>query len=284
MMKLRAARSCVRVSSIDFATQPQLEPAFVPKQLVFDRPMQSEMREAEVEFLRRVIPSWQSALGLRTAFDLGCGVGYFSSMLRDLGFQTVAADARSDNIAEARMRHPGIDFRVADAEDPALSAVGVFDLVLCAGLLYHLENPLRAFRNLRALTGKLLLLESMAVPDNEPYLIILDEPAGDDQSMGAVSCYPSEGAIVKMAYRAGFPFVYRFRELPDQENYRSGVGRARARTVVAASMMPLDSPLVETAAEPRPSGDLWTTDPTGITKVLRKLRRNLKHSRKKKRT
>jgi hypothetical protein len=78
--------------------------------------------------------------------------------------------------------------------------------------------------------------------------------------------------------------VYRFRELPDHENYRSGIGRAQARTMVAASMMPLDSPLVETAIEPKPSGDLWTTDPTGISRALRRLRRNLKHSRKRKRT
>jgi hypothetical protein len=47
--------------------------------------------------------------------------------------------------------------------------------------------------------------------------------------------------------------------------------------------MPLNSPLLEIAAEPKPSGDLWTTDPTGITKALRRLRRNLKHSRKMKR-
>jgi hypothetical protein len=101
--------------------------------------------------------------------------------------------------------------------------------------------------------------------------------------MAAVSCYPSEGAIVKMAYRVGFPCAYRFRELPDHENYRSGIGRARARTLLAASTMPLNSPLLEIAAEPKPSGDLWTTDPTGITKALRRLRRNLKHSRKMKR-
>ena len=246
--------------------------------------MQSEMREAEIEFLRRAIPPWQSTLGLRIALDLGCGVGHYSAMLRDLGFEVVAADGREENIAEARARHPGVDFRVANAEDPGLPALGTFDLVLCLGLLYHLENPLRAFRNLRALTGTLLLVESMAVPDDHPYLLVLDEPPGEDQSLGAVSCYPSEGAIIKMAYRAGFPYVYRFRELPDHENYRSGIGRTRARTLIAASMAQLDSPLVEIATEPRPSGDLWTTDPTGITKALRRLRRNLKYSVKKKRT
>jgi SAM-dependent methyltransferase len=254
------------------------------KPLVFDRPMQSEMRDAEIEFLRRVIPPWQTAFALRTALDMGCGVGYFSATLRDLGFQTSAADGRAENISEARTRHTDIDFHVADVEDPALSALGVFDLVLCLGLLYHLENPLRAFRNLRALTGKLLLLESMVLPDDEPYLIVMDEPGGEDQSMAAVSCYPSEGAIVKMAFRAGFPHVYRFRELPDHENYRPGIGRTRARTLIAASTKPLNSPLIEVAVEPRYSSDLWTTDPTGITKTLRKLRRTLKHAGKRKRS
>lgn len=254
------------------------------KSLVFDRPAQSEMREAEIKFLRRVIPPWQSALRLRTALDLGCGVGYYSAMLRDLGFQVVAADGRTDNIAEARGRHTGIDFRVADAEDPSLPGMGAFDLVLCLGVLYHLENPMRAFRNLRALTGKLLIVESVAAPGDEPYLVLLDEPAEEDQSLAAVSCYPSESAIVKMAYRAGFPHVYRLRELPDHENYRTGLGRMQARTMIVASGGDaLDSPLFERATESRPSADLWTTDPTGIAKALRKLRRNLKYAGKRKR-
>ena len=170
------------------------------------------------------------------------------------------------------------------SSDASVKALGTFDLVVCFGLLYHLENPLLAIRNLRALTGKLMLLESMSVPDDQPFLFLLDEPAGEDQSLRSVSCYPSEGAIIKMAYRAGFPNVYKFRELPAHEDFRSGIGRARARTVIAASMQALDSPLVELAPEPKPSGDLWTTDPTGITKVLRRLRRNLKKSRDRKRS
>lgn len=254
----------------------------MPKSFVFDKPMQSEMREAEIKFLRRVIPPWKSALGLHTALDLGCGVGYYAAMLRDLGFQVVAVDGRADNIEEARSRHPGIDFRVADAEDPALASLGTFDFVACLGLLYHLENPLRAFRNLRALTKTFLLVESMAVPDDEPYLVIIDESTGEDQSLGAVSCYPSEGAIIKIAYRAGFPNVYRFRELPDHENYRPGLGRTRARTMIAASGGEFNFPILEKATESRPSNDLWTTDPTGIANSLRKLRRNLKYAKKKK--
>ncbi len=256
----------------------------MPKPFVFDLPLQSEAREAKGDFLRRVIAPWKSDLNLRTALDLGCGVGYFSALLQDLGLQVTASDARAENIAEARSRFPGIDFHVADAEDPALADLGTFDLVLCFGLLYHLENPLRAVRNFRALTGKVLLLESMAVENEQPFFLLLDEPEGEDQSLRSVSCYPSEGAMIKMAYRAGFPNVYRFRELPNHEDFRASTGRTRARTVIAASVPPLASSLIEIAAEPKPSRDFWTTDPTGITKVLRRLRRNLKQSRSKKRS
>jgi SAM-dependent methyltransferase len=251
----------------------------LPKPFVFDLPLQSEAREAKVDFLRRVITPWKSELALQTAMDLGCGVGYFSSLLQEMGFQVTATDARAENIAEARSRFPDIDFRVADAEDSALVDLGTFDLVLCFGLLYHLENPFKAIRNLRALTGKVLLLESMAVDNDQPFLLLLDEPEGEDQSLRAVSFYPSEGAMIKMAYRAGFSYVYRFADLPNHEDFRADTGRSRARTVIAASVPALTSPLVEIASEPKPSRDFWTTDPTGITKVLRRLRRNLKRSR-----
>ena len=251
------------------------------KPLAFDRPRQAELREASVEFLRGVIASWKSRLGLNTALDLGCGVGHFSAALKEGGFAVTAADARAENIAEAKSRYPGIDFRVADAEDPSISAWGKFDLVLCFGLLYHLENPLRATRNLYRLTEKVLLLGSIVVAEEEPFLLLMDEPPGEDQSLRTVSCYPSEGAIIKMAYRAGFPQVYRFRELPDHDDFRAGGGRQRLRTMLAASVPPLDSPMVVPADEPSLPRDLWTTDPTGITGILRRLQGKLKASRNK---
>ena len=42
--------------------------------------------------------------------------------------------------------------------DPA--ALGVFDVVLCLGLLYHMRHPLLALERVAAMTGELLILET----------------------------------------------------------------------------------------------------------------------------
>ena len=43
-----------------------------------------------------------------------------------------------------------------NVEDPQVRELGASDLVLCPGLLYHLENPFQAIRNLHALTARIL--------------------------------------------------------------------------------------------------------------------------------
>ena len=47
--------------------------------------------------------------------DLGCGAGYYSAILRGLGFPVVGIDISETAIAKARGAHPGIEFHVADA-------------------------------------------------------------------------------------------------------------------------------------------------------------------------
>src|SRR5258706_7813331 len=184
------------------------------KPFVFDLPMQSASREVKIEFLRRVLGPWKSGWHLHTALDLGCGVGYFSAMLQGLGMQVTAMDGRAENIAEARDRHSGIDFRVAGAEDPWLATLGRFDLVCCLGLLYHLENPLRAFRNLHALTGKILIVESIVIPEELPFLILMDEGNVEDQSLRAVSCYHLKAPLSRWLIVRAFPTSTGFENCP----------------------------------------------------------------------
>jgi len=242
------------------------------KTFIFDNSTYAEISRARVRFLQTFLPELQRQLGLQTALDVGCGTGFFSEFLRDSGFRVSALDGRKENVEEAQRRVWNVDFRQADVEDPSLPVLGSFDLVLCFGLLYHLENPFRAIRNLFGLTGKVLIVESMCVPDESSLLYLLDEGKLEDQGLNYVALYPSEGCLIKMIWRAGFPFVYRFRDLPDHDQFRDTPGRKRSRTMLVGSQKKMELPALVPAAEPGNLFDPWSTPSLGkrATSFLRR--------------
>ena len=174
----------------------------------FDQRKYCELIEARGETLRRSLNKLKPALNLSNALDAGCGVGFFSEVLAECGLEACGFDGRAENVVEASNRFPRIPFAQADIQDRTIVELGRFDLVVCFGLLYHLENPLLAIRNLRELTEKCLLVESMCLPEDRPSMLLRTEPRQEDQSLTDTAFYPSEGSLVKMLYRAGFRAVY----------------------------------------------------------------------------
>jgi SAM-dependent methyltransferase len=199
------------------------------------------LERSKVELLREPLAEWKSKLELKTAWDVGCGVGYFSILLNELGFQTRALDGRAENAEEAMRRIPNLDARVADVEDPSLPSLGGADLVFCLGLLYHLENPFRAIRNLAQMTGKVMVIESMCTWDDLPVLYLLEEGPTEDQGLRHIAFYPSEACLVKMLYRSGFSHVYRFTRLPDNVDFQSSLDQTKRRTMLVASRVEISS-------------------------------------------
>jgi hypothetical protein len=51
-----------------------------------------------------------------------------------------------------------------DIEEARAAEIGTHDVTLMLGLLYHLENPVRALRLARAVTRRVLVIESQVVP------------------------------------------------------------------------------------------------------------------------
>jgi FkbM family methyltransferase len=227
------------------------------RQTIFDQTHYLRLIESRGALIRRLVPELRSAMGLTTALDAGCGLGFFAQILEECGLDVGAFDGRDENVEEARRRYPHISFSKGDIESPDILHLGSFDLVLCFGLLYHLENTFLAIRHLRALTGKGLLLESMCLPENKPWMILRNERTLEDQSLTDVAFYPSEGCIVKMLYRAGFAAVYRVNPLPDDDSFRETPSRSRRRTVLFASPAPITLRGLDLLTEPLETADPW---------------------------
>lgn len=229
----------------------------MPNRFVFDEPHYRALDHARIEFLRTVLPEWKRKLQLNSALDVGCGVGHFAGMLQELGFEVSAFEGRAENAEEAERRVTGLKVYVGEAEEMGSFGTGSFDLVLALGLLYHLENPFRVIRQLRDITGKLLVIESMCIDDPNPVLCLRDEGHGGDQGLRYVAFYPSEACLAKMLYSAGFPFVYRFLKLPEHPDFSARWGKRRVRTMLAASATPLSEAYLAKMAEPITPEDPW---------------------------
>jgi SAM-dependent methyltransferase len=218
--------------------------------LPFDKEHYTKINQARLNFLEQWLPRLITAHGLKNVLDVGCGVGSFSQYLVSLGLQVKALDARSENISVAQKRHPDIKFFVEDIENPTVKKLGSFDLTFCFGLLYHLENPFLAVRNLQALTEKVLLIESMVTPASFPSARLVDERINEDQSMNYIAFIPSELGLIKMLYSSGFRYVYLSKMLPYHEDFRECAELHQKRTVIVASKFALEVPFLQRVDEP----------------------------------
>jgi SAM-dependent methyltransferase len=225
------------------------------KEFIFDRPHTIDITKARIDFLNNRLPDLLRTYNVKNALDIGCGVGYFSRYLRDLRIEVTGLDGRTDNIREAQRRHPDINFIIQDIEDLSVRKLGLFDLVFCFGLLYHLENPFLAIRNLHALTKNILMIESMICPSSNPVARLIDEGNTEDQSLNYIALVPSESGLIKMLYRGGFPYVYLSDVMPDHEEFRQTYEFHRRRTILIAGKVPVNLPCL------RPVANAETSNP-----------------------
>lgn len=166
-----------------------------------------------------------------SAVDLACHQGWFSAQLAQSGFgRVMGVDARPEHIADAglirdALRLPQIELVESDVHALDTRALGTHDLVLCFGLIYHLENPVGALRVARALTRRMCIVETQVVPgltgwvDYGSYRFvrplkgsfgIIDETGethGPEASTTGICLVPSVEALVWIMDRIGFKRV-----------------------------------------------------------------------------
>ena len=108
-----------------------------------------------------------------TCLDLFCADGYYSCVMSDIcpGAQVTGIDLAAMEIKRARtaarlLGFDNVEFVAGDAwafiQEPRR-----YDLVLCAGGLYHLEEPRRFLELLRPITVHYLVIQSVVTLETE---------------------------------------------------------------------------------------------------------------------
>jgi 2-polyprenyl-3-methyl-5-hydroxy-6-metoxy-1,4-benzoquinol methylase len=76
----------------------------------------------------------------RKALDVGCAYGYTSSILSNLGYETIGIDISTWGIKQAK-KQSQCSFLVNDAQNAFPFLNQTFDLVTCFDVLEHLPSP-----------------------------------------------------------------------------------------------------------------------------------------------
>jgi SAM-dependent methyltransferase len=111
--------------------------------------------------MRRLLGESLARLDYRSAVDVGCGAGDNAELLRAGGSleRLVGVDISERALERARRRDAGT-YALLDVERDALDER--FDLVFSSLLLEHLPDDAAALRNMRSMTGRWLLVSTMA--------------------------------------------------------------------------------------------------------------------------
>jgi tRNA (mo5U34)-methyltransferase len=98
--------------------------------------------------------------------DVACNCGGFSFAAADrgasrvLGFDIVPRYVEQAELIRRALGLEQTEFRLMSIDDVTPESAGTFDVTLCFGILYHLEDPIGAMRRLAEVTTSAMLVDT----------------------------------------------------------------------------------------------------------------------------
>jgi len=191
-----------------------------------------QIHESRLAMLKQVVGQrFGASLAGHDAIDIACHQGWFSTKLLEWNADRVlAVDARTEHVADTTLVRDTLGLSklsVLQSDVHALDqrGLGQFDLVLMLGLIYHLENPIGALRQARALTRHMCVVETQVVPgmsgmvDYGSYRFVrplkgsfgiideTDDTHGPEASTTGICLVPSLEALFWIMRKIGFARV-----------------------------------------------------------------------------
>jgi len=152
----------------------------------------------------------------KSVLDIGAWDGYFSfeferrGAARVLAIDTYAWDHGALDCFLLAREHfnSKVEYRRMDVHDLSASDVGQFDLVFCAGVLYHMRNPLIGLERIRGVTAGQLILETHSLlPAMHEWTPLITFFPGDEDATKFTwhhGGYPTRAWVLDALKAAGF--------------------------------------------------------------------------------
>jgi len=196
-------------------------------------------------FVRHAYPTlldrYGGTLAGKRVLDVGCNCGGFSFEAAKAGAERVVGIDLADryieqsNFIRRALNFDQTEFRVMAIDEVTPETVGSFDIVLCLGVLYHLENPVPAMRSLAAVCGDAMLVDTNITHHRwlkKPFWRTnVPAPGRGDGTTGAwrsdravFQFTPNSAAVEQLLHFVGFAYVTRLpnRESSLDQRYKKG--------------------------------------------------------------
>lgn len=186
-------------------TRPNGRPLLRPPKVVRRALKRNEPPEDRNKWKRYALPEDMTG---QSFLDVGCweGVNCAEAMRRNaehvVGLDLCTSDELRKNVDKF-----GFEFVQMDILSEKWLELDTYDVVLCSGVLYHIENVVSLLLRLRKVAGRLLVLETATrdVGVDEPLLLL---KAGDHSGANLSNWWvPNKPAVYELLRLCGFENV-----------------------------------------------------------------------------
>jgi tRNA (mo5U34)-methyltransferase len=208
------------------------------------------MRDILLQAWPAMLERCGGSLAGRRVLDVGCNCGGFSVRAAQDGAEHVLGIDVVDHYIEQAdfigraLELEQVEFSRLPVESLDPDELGSFDVTLCFGLLYHLENPVLAMKRIAAVTDRLMVVDTnldRAGPPG-PYWRMQVAPAADAASESSTTALwrteeavcqfmPTADGVVELMRFLGFAEVVR---LDPREGQSDRYHRGSRATFIAA--------------------------------------------------
>jgi SAM-dependent methyltransferase len=183
----------------------------------------------------------------KSVLEVGAGIGLLTGFFEERGCKVLSTDARPENVAEIKKRHPNRQVATLDLEQPeAIGALGKFDIVFCYGTLYHLATPETALEALSKVSD-MILLETSLSPGEDEASPTVAEPLFMNQANSGVGSRPTKAWVLgrlKKFWGHGYISLTQPSHPDFPMDWAMPSNRENTRAIFVGSRAPLANPLL----------------------------------------